>query len=173
MSKQIMLFLTALAVQAAILAAVPGRQVYTRFTGQTIRIRTVPVDPYNLLSGYHVTLDYEISRPADWHDRRFRPDQYLYVVLKPDANGIWSVTAVHPERPKDVEAGTVVLKGRNQRHRGIVYGIESYYIPEDKRGAIERDLRQNAGKAVVEAKVDSFGNAALVRIIIDDRVYEY
>jgi uncharacterized membrane-anchored protein len=175
MNKQIALFLFAVAAQALILAAVPGRQVYTRLAGRTLLIKTAPVDPYNLLGGYHVILNYEISRPADWPrtEQEFKRGQVLYVVLKPAPDGTWSAQGVHAERPKDLDADAVVIKGRRQGWPGIRYGIESYYIPEDARGRIEQDLRTNAGKARAEIKVDPFGNAALLRIIIEDRTYEY
>ncbi|MBE0535240.1 MAG: GDYXXLXY domain-containing protein [Phycisphaerae bacterium] len=172
MNRQIALFALAVAVQAAILAAVPARQVYTRLTGRTLLIRTAPVDPYNFLSGYHVILNYEIATPADpsWAQK---PGRTAYVVLKPAADGAWSAESVHTERPKDLAEDAVLIKGRQQRRGSITYGIESYYIPENDRDRIERDLRNNAGKARAEIKVDAFGNAALVRILIEDRIYEY
>jgi uncharacterized membrane-anchored protein len=54
----------------------------------------------------------------------------------------------------------------------IEYGIENFYIPETQRGVIEEALRKHPDKARVEVKVDRNGNAALVKLMIEDRVYE-
>lgn len=175
MNKRIVYFILALTVQAAILAAVPAKQIYTRLTGKTILIRTAPVDPYSFLSGYHVILNYEIARPPDWSNiqREYKRGQPVYVVLKQDADETWSAESAHNRRPEDIPADRIVIKGRRGRWRGVEYGVESYYIPEKSRQEIEQDLRKNAGKAKVEIKVDHFGNAALIRLHIEDRIYEY
>ena len=171
MNKKIICFILALAVQAAILAAVPARHVFTRLTGKTIFIRTAPVDPYNLLSGYHVILNYEISRPANWSGSRKR--HTLYVVLKQDEDNTWSAESVHDRRPENIPTDRIIIKGRQRRWRGVEYGVEHYYIPEASRQQIEQDLRKNAGKAKAEIKIDHFGNATLIRLHIEDRIYEY
>jgi uncharacterized membrane-anchored protein len=175
-NKRLVYFILAVAAQGAILAAVPGRQVYTRATGKLITIKTAPVDPYDFLSGYHVVLDYEISRPPGFEptrwDRRTAREQPVYVMLKAGDDEIWSATSVHNICPQDVPDGCVVIKGREDGRR-IRYGIESYFIPEKGREAIEKDLRQNQRQAKAQIKVDRFGNAALIRLLVEDRVYEY
>ncbi len=175
MNKKIVYFILALTVQAAILAAVPAKQIYTRLTGKTIFIKTAPVDPYSLLSGYYVVLNYQIARPPDWSNiqRRYKKGQPVYVVLKQDDDETWSGESVHGRRPEDIPADRIVIKGKRGRWRGISYGVESYYIPEKSRQTIEQDLRENAGKAKAEIKVDHFGNATLIRLHIEDRTYEY
>ncbi len=175
MNKKIACFILALTVQAAILAAVPAKQIYTRLTGKTIFIKTAPVDPYSLLGGYYVILNYEIARPPGWSNSRhkYKKGQPAYVVLKQDDDETWSAESVHDRRPEDIPTDRIVIKGRQGRWRGISYGVESYYIPEKSRQQIEQDLRENAGKARAEIKVDHFGNATLIRLHIEDRIYEY
>ena len=51
--------------------------------------------------------------------------------------------------------------------------MEHYFIPEKSRNVIEKDLRKNIGKAKAQIKVDKFGNAALIKLLVEDRVYEY
>ncbi|HIJ70086.1 MAG TPA: GDYXXLXY domain-containing protein [Planctomycetes bacterium] len=177
MNKRLAFFILALAVQVAILAAVPGKQVYARLTGKLITIKTTPVDPYDFLSGYHVVLNYEISRlPELEPTMRTGTDQeikgYVYVILKAGDDGIWSATSVHNTWPKNVPDGCLVIKG-HRNWRGIRYGIESYFIPEKHREAIEKDLRQNQRQAKAQIKVDRFGNSALIRLLVEDRIYEY
>ena len=52
-----------LILQTALIAAVPAQAVYTHLTGRTVVLKTVPVDPYDLLRGYSQTLAYDISQP--------------------------------------------------------------------------------------------------------------
>jgi len=172
MNRRLNWFIIAVAVQALVLAAVPARQIYTRQTGTTVILKTAPRDPYDILSGYYVTLTYEIARPksSDW--RRLPKSKPVWVVLKESDDGIWNADSAHDSRPESMPDGCVVIKGRKKGSR-IVYGIESYFIPENARDTVERDLRQNRGQARVEVKIDSFGHAALIRLLIEDRVYEY
>ena len=173
--KTLYAFAGAVLVQVLILAAVPGQKMYTLLTGRTVVLRTAPVDPYDILSGYYVTLSYEISRfdsvPGSVAFEGQADGTPMYVVLRQGEDGFWQAESVHPARP-DVAADRVVIKGRKS-WRAIEYGIETYYIPEAARGTIEDDLRQHARDARIEVKVDRFGRAALVRLLIGDRVYDY
>jgi uncharacterized membrane-anchored protein len=175
-SKTLYAFAAAVLVQVLILAAVPGQKMYTLLTGRTVVLRTAPVDPYSVMSGYYVTLSYEISRFASVPGAMAFEGQAdgtpIYVVLRQGADGFWQAESVHPARP-DVAPDRVVIKGRKESWRTIEYGIETYYIPEAARGTIEDDLRQHARDARIEVKVDRFGRAALLRLLIGDRVYDY
>jgi len=96
----------------------------------------------------------------------------LWMTGQLDWDGFWNAVSVHQTRPESVPDGAVVIKGKLQ-HGRIIYGIETYFIPEDARDVVEKDLRENQNQARVEVKVDSFGHAALVKLLIEDRVYEY
>ena len=168
--------IAAILFQCAIIAAVPAPKLFTRLTGQTITIKTAPVDPYDFLSGYHVILSFEISQLADPISPEQRmyyyQNQNLYNVLTKDENSTWNSQFLHESFPKDIPDGAIVIKGKWKGGR-IEYGIEKFFIPEEKRQDIERDLRQNQRQALADIRVDRFGNAALIRLRVDDRVYEY
>ena len=172
MHNRTLWFAVALGAQLLILAAVPAQKIHVRATGKTIILKTAPVDPYSIMSGYYVTLGYEISNPevsADW--KKWPEGKSVWVILKEDPNGIWNAVSVHDRRPS-VPADCVVIKGRTSYLR-IEYGIESYFIPEDARDKVASDLRANIKGAKVEVKVDSAGNAAITKLIIEDRVYSF
>ena len=171
MNKKLVYFILAVAVQVLILSAVPAKQIYTRSTGELITIKTAPYDPYDFLSGYHVVLNYEISRPPGLSE--LEKNQVAYVILQKGPDGIWAAKSTHKKHPKITDSGDIVIKGRYGRRNRIQYGIESYFIPEKSRHEIEKDLRENTDKARADIKVDKFGNAALVRLRIEDRIYEY
>jgi len=172
MNHKALWFIAAIAAQLLILAAVPAQKIYTRTTGKTVLLKTAPVDPYSIMSGYYVTLGYEISSPEvsfDW--RKLTEGAPVWVILKADSNGLWNAVSAHDKKPA-VSAGEVVIKGKAQRWR-IEYGIETYFIPEDAREKIAQDLRKNSRNAKVEVKVDASGNTAITKLIIQDRIYSY
>jgi uncharacterized membrane-anchored protein len=182
MLKKISLFLLAVLIQVTIVALVPAKQIYARMTGRLITIKTAPVDPYNIMSGYYVTLSYQISNPRQTQESMSEEDilkdvatpynSPVYVLLKEDPNKIWIIDSVSKQPPDNVPSDRVLIQGRTLYNR-IIYGVESYYIPEDKRQTIDSDLRNNREKTFAQIKVDKFGNAALVRLLIGDTVYEY
>ena len=171
MTKKMTYFVIAVLVQGLILAAVPAKKIYTLHTGQVVKLKTIPVDPYDFLSGYYVTLNYEISAKSG----KFKDGSAVYTVITPDANGIYNFKSASDIWPKDFEAGDVVIKGKAGKswRRNVEYGIESYFIPEDMRQSIEQRIRRDVKDVVVEVKVDKFGNSAILRILIDGAAYEY
>jgi uncharacterized membrane-anchored protein len=172
MSNRTLWFVIAVGAQLLILAAVPAQKIHIRATGKTILLKTAPVDPYSIMSGYYVRLGYEISNPKvsdEW--KKWPAGKHVWVMLKADPNGIWDAVSVHDRRPSVPNDG-VIIKGKTSRWR-IEYGIESYFIPEDARDKVTQDLRRNLKEAKAEVKVDSAGNAAITKLIIQDRVYAY
>jgi|WetSurMetagenome_2_1015567.scaffolds.fasta_scaffold21894_3 uncharacterized membrane-anchored protein len=163
----------AVGLQLAILAAVPATKAYTLATGRTIFLKITPVDPYNIMSGYYMTLNYDISRPQSLvYDATVPDEGPAFVVLAEGDDGCWHATSVHAEWPKDVPAGHVVIRGT--RHwPSIEYGIESYFVPETMRNEVAADFRKNMTSAKAEVKVDASGRAAIVRLVFGDKVYEY
>jgi uncharacterized membrane-anchored protein len=174
MSKRGLFFLLAVLVQAAIIVAVPARQIHARMTGKLITIKTAPVDPYSFLSGYHVILGFEISTPPKSQEPRTQTQWQtpVFVVLKEGPDKVWQIDSVHKEWPKNVPSDQVVIRGKSDEFR-ILYGIEHFYIPETDRLQIDREFRSNRTESYAQVKVDRFGNAALVGLKIKDKLYEY
>jgi uncharacterized membrane-anchored protein len=172
MNKRFVWFVVAVVAQLFILAAVPAQKIHTLATGKTVILKTFPVDPYSVMSGYYVMLGYEISNPkvsTDWE--KWSQGTPVWVLLKTDPNGFWDAVSVHDKKPA-VPSDCVVIRGRKSHWR-IEYGIESYFIPEDAREKITLDFRNHSKEAKVEAKIDASGRAAIIKLIIQDRIYNY
>ena len=172
--KAILLFVLAIAVQLAILAAIPARRVMARNSGTMVTLKMRPVDPYDILSGYHMVIRYDISNIREtpgWEDTSYRKGN-VYVVLTEDPQGDWNAVSVHDEMPEDTPPGAVVIKGW-RRYSRVKYGIENFYIPEENRHEIEDDLRDNIEQARAEVAVGPDGTAALIRLRVGERVYDY
>jgi uncharacterized membrane-anchored protein len=165
-------FYVAVAVQLLILAAVPAQKLLASVVGKTVLLQVAPVDPYNILSGYYLTLSYEISR-LDVNELRQLPDgSEVYVALRPGHDGVWRRIDVFGPGPHTALVDAVVIRGVKRGWR-IEFGIESYFVPEARRDAVARDLQQNMDQALVEVRVDSRGNAVLKKLLIADRVYDF
>jgi uncharacterized membrane-anchored protein len=176
MNKKLIFFVLAVLVQCVVLVAVPGRQIYTRLTGKVITVHTRPVDPYDVMSGYYVTLAYDIGRmgtPSDWQKRESWQGKDVYVTLKEGNDKIWVTDSVSLKRPSRVPEGMLLIKGTSQYWGGVIYGIERFYIPEEKRDEIDSALRKTDSKAKVQIAVDRFGNAAILRLEAGGKIYEY
>ncbi len=132
--------------------------------GKDVRIRTVPVDPRDLLYGDYVTLGYDISRlsPSLWKDTARQPErgQPVYVVLKPGADGIAEPVAAYGSKPA-LQEGEVVMKGRIDHSWSkevfVKYGVEKYYVPE----GTGKSLEEKANRLIVHMKVAPWGQAKI------------
>jgi uncharacterized membrane-anchored protein len=173
MKRHAQYFTLAVAAQLLILAAVPAQKIYTRETGRSVTLKIRPVDPYSVLSGYYVTLNYEIGAPPSFGDSVDAHDgEQVYVILERQNDGVWRHVSLSKSRPANLPENRIAIRGRSTYFR-ISYGIEEFFIPEDKRAEIEEGLRKNPDQARVEIKVDSNGDAALVRLLIGDHFYDY
>jgi len=168
--------------QTALILAIPSQALYTQITGRTVILKTVPVDPYDLLRGYSVTLNYDISqistlqRLPGWTEfekqASMNPDvanSSFYLVLQApktaDANPPqhWQAVRISRDRPANLAENQVSLRGQISNNT-VQYGLERYYIPEDQRDTINQNI--NAAQAnrasqpiVVAVKVDAQGHA--------------
>ena len=173
MNRRSLFFVLAVAAQLLILAAVPAQKIYTRVTGRSVTLKIRPVDPYNILSGYYVTLNYEIASPSSFADSANASyGERVYATLERQKDGEWRPVSLSKSFPANLPENRIAIRGRYS-YSGIQYGIEEFFIPEDKRSEIEQGLRKNHDQARVEIKVDSKGDAALVRLVIGNRVYDY
>lgn len=165
--------LAVVALQFLILFGVIGFKQYTVVTGETVLLKTEPIDPRSLFRGDYVSLRYTISRldtGALAGDDFFGYRAAVYVELAREESGYWRAVAVYDDR-RDVEDGHALIKGRLQDDArfgsssdlSVDYGIEEVFVPEGSGRAIETSQAELA----VEVRVDRFGNAVPRRIFID------
>jgi uncharacterized membrane-anchored protein len=194
-------FVIPLLIQAGFILAVPAQAVYTLMTGRTAVLQTVPVDPYDLLRGYSVILNYEISLTSNlkelpgWKelvkqhpssDQQFDLESgtNLYVILEEQKSTgevpqAWKPVRVSGELPSSLNDNQIALKGISS-YNSISYGLETYYIPEDQRNDINNDISTarplkpgQPQPIVVEVKVNPQGNAVPLTMWVRDRRYNF
>jgi uncharacterized membrane-anchored protein len=192
-------FLIPIALQSLIILAIPAQAIYTHVTGQTVFLKTAPVDPYDVMRGYSVALSYDVSQInvlktlPGWKDvpkgginpRSAKPDSnypkegtVLYVTIDPATAKtaktsplppLWTPIAVSSKQP-NIAPHQAVLKGRLKYGR-IEYGLETYYMPESRRNEVNEAIRTQP--SLIEAKVDRSGHATPIKLWVGDRVYEF
>jgi uncharacterized membrane-anchored protein len=200
--KSALWFWIPLAMQAAIILALPLQAVHTQVTGKTLVLQTAPVDPYNLFRGYYVTLGYDISmaetleklpggalikqqqaRTNSTTNPRsfFQSTAPIYIVLEaPAENGTpprpWKPVAVAESYPTDLKPNQVALRGTLYGNR-LTYGLENYYIPESDRDQINQQIAELGGQTnppfVVEVKVDGQGQAMPISMWLQNQQYKF
>jgi len=138
-------------------------------TGKTILLETVPVDPRDFLRGDYVILRYKIStidlQQIQNEKTYYRQGEKIYVKLQP-VGRFWEATAIQTKRP--VSDKGVYLKVRVKycynNKLELIYGIESYFVPEGEGKDIEKSMRGNKSSAEVEVLVDRSGNALIKKV---------
>jgi uncharacterized membrane-anchored protein len=160
------------ALQALILLSVIAFKQYTIWTGETVLLRTVPVDPRDPLRGDYAVVRYEISQ---LDSRDLAGDEYVegdvYVELQEGDDGYWHAVAIHEDRERSF-GGTVLIKGeitsvshlRAYRIYDVEYGIEQVFIPEGSGAVIPFPGEDDVAVAV---KVDRFGNAVPRHFVVN------
>ena len=130
MSGRAVGFALALAVQVALLAAVPWEREKDESTTQTIWLKArAGADRHDVMRGEYVNLTYDISDPAQFAERReLRPAERVYAVLQEMEPGVWSGLRIETELPSDLLEGQVVIKG-NGSDRGL--RINAYLRQEE------------------------------------------
>lgn len=160
------------ALQALLLLSIIAFKQYTIWSGETVLLKTVPVDPRDPLRGDYAVVRYEISQ---LDSRGLAGDRYVggevYVELREGDDGYWHAVAIHEDRERSFD-GTVLIKGRvtSASHlRGYViynveYGIEQVFIPEGSGAQIPFPGDDEVAVAV---KVDRFGNAVPRHFVVN------
>lgn len=174
--------LAAAIIAAALQTAVIGYMVESRASilrsGADIKLKTLPVDPRDLLRGDYVILSYPISTIpksiVTGEGPKGSTRTSLFVRLKPEADGLWAAAeASFAALP--AEEGSVVLRTQPFDYYAasdggvpdtlfVQYGIERYYVPEGE-GKVLEDAR-NQEELEVEARVSKDGTPQIARLIL-------
>lgn len=177
-------------LQMAIVLPIPLQNYYTYASGRTVVLQTVPMDPYDFLRGYHQIVRYNISDPAaltklpggkDILEGK-QPTQRFYVILeaptakKPTASNTtsnaavsvppaWKAVRLSRTLPESLPNHQIALQGRIDPNASgqVLYGLEKYYMPEDRRDEINTAIGQTQGRTNqpirIAVKVDAQGRA--------------
>jgi uncharacterized membrane-anchored protein len=123
--------------------------------GQSILVKTEPVDPRDLLRGQYLQLSYTFNRMGLGGFSGERGTEFWCVLRQ---EGEFHVpVAFSWERPRPAP-GEVALRGRNEGRR-LVYGIEEYFVPEGTETPEARDV-------TVSLRVGNNGRARIEKVYV-------
>lgn len=143
---------------------------YILITGRKVLLKTIPVDPKDLLMGDYVILNYNISQiPERYKNTKYSLNEDVYVVLKTDKDNIATIDRIQTVREPDKP---LYIKGKITKCNTIIplwengacinYGIESYYVKEHTGKDLEKNLRDGA---LVKISIDRHGNAKVKEFV--------
>jgi uncharacterized membrane-anchored protein len=158
---------------AAIMTAALVYMIWDRMSllssGRVVTLQVVPVDPRDMFRGDYVILRYKISDlelDKLGGDDDFGGKGPVYVTLTEDG-GVWSAAAITRKFPA-IAPGQAVIRGEIASLFGgaesaktvtVVYGIESFFVPEGKGKPIEDE--RNKDNVTVDVALGSDGRAAI------------
>jgi uncharacterized membrane-anchored protein len=154
-------------VQLAVLAAIPIRAMRTRATGADVTLWTAPVDPFDVMSGYYVTLAYEAERTND--APKVEDGAAVWVTVR-RAEPAWTAVSVRVERPAASD-GELSLHARWKYGRAHIDNAGRLYIPEAERDRATKLLADAKGRGLVDLKVDADGNVSVLRLRVGDATF--
>lgn len=174
-SRERVFLLIGITTQLLVLVGMIMLRATTLWTGETVLLRIVPVDPRDLFRGDYVTLSYEFSRippqgiaglPTRQTDYHHHHDNWqgktVYVSLVPEDDGK-HYRAEHFSI--DPPTGGLYLRGTITNYDQIQYGIDSYYVEEGAGRKYEEAARNRQLSAEVAIAAD--GKAVLRQLHID------
>lgn len=162
------------ALQAAFLLGWAGFHEAVRHTAPTVKLKTRPVDPRDILRGDYMILNYDISRapkPAWWGETQFKD---VFVVFR-DEGGYAVVDKILADEPAAGETRHWVratardnfdpFAQRNGRgHVTLEFGVERFFVPEGKGTPSFKTLE-------VEASVSATHRLYIRRVLLDGKAY--
>lgn len=121
------------ALQVVFLMGWAGYHETVRLTAPTIRLKTLPVDPRDILRGDYMTLSYEISRPDKSVNRAGELRGEVFVVLKREGRYHVVEEILSTPPPEDDRRMWVIATawGAEDNPR-LDYGIERFFVPEGR-----------------------------------------
>jgi uncharacterized membrane-anchored protein len=161
MSRTTRWFWAIVVAQAMFLLAWAGWHEQVRSRAPVVKLKTVPVDPQDLLRGDYMILRYEISDAKPPASAPASSGAEFWVVLEP--RGEFHVVKSTSWDEPAIDEGQIAVKAA-MGGRGAVYGIENYYVPEGKGTPRFKTID-------VEAAVSPTRRLYIKRVLVDGRAY--
>ena len=149
-------FIAVLVLQVALLGIWVGTKETLLRTGKTVKLELAPIDPRSLMQGDYVQLNYKISTPPQGAslEGRYR----VTLVLSKNENGIHQFESLYePSMALDEDDAMITGWVRYEGQR-LVFGIESYFVPENTGRQVESTARYGI------VKLSKTGDALLVGV---------
>jgi uncharacterized membrane-anchored protein len=150
----------AVVLQAAILAAVVMQREHVLHHGDVVYMRTLPVDPRDLFRGDYVRLGYEAAsltrdhvREEDYREMQ-KPERRVYLSYRTDTRDVMIPDKLTFTRPEDeTYIRGLTTKNRGSSAVGVRFGVEKYFVQQDKGWPMQRGQRLEGVRIPLEMEV--------------------
>jgi uncharacterized membrane-anchored protein/uncharacterized membrane protein len=148
-------------LQFVLIGAQIAKSEYILSTGDLIKLELQPLDPRSLIQGDYVILSYSISSIEV--NNNVKQGEKVQVILSPNEAGVYEYTGVYTYKGElnkeyTITDADVMINARYDGWSGLIYGIESFFVPE----GTGREVERNARYAYV--KVASNGDSILIKL---------
>ncbi|MEP0799510.1 GDYXXLXY domain-containing protein [Funiculus sociatus] len=183
-------FYTVMTGKSIVLQTVPVDPYdFLRGYSQTLSYDISSLDTLRRLPGWKQLLKQQVGGKSINVPPPAPSSEYLvsgtrfYVILEAPASNKssspkpWKPVRVSSDRPAYLPDNQIALKGKSTGN-SIEYGLETYYMPENRRDEINNDISQARGgkqrqPIVMEVKVDTLGRAVPISFWVSDRNYRF
>lgn len=180
--------LVAALIAAVLQTAALGYMVESRASilrnGKEVLLKTVPVDPRDLLRGDYVILSYDISRlPPELFKGglpKVPQEVTVFVRLVKQPDGFWGASEASYEVLAPTDDSAVLQSqpftyypssNESPSSINVDYGIERFYVPEGEGRVLEQ--ARNAEALSVSVRINDAGRAQIRQIAVEGTpVYE-
>ena len=164
-SQQVTILVIGFVCQLGVLLTMVILPLMTTFGGDTILLRTVPVDPRDLFRGDYVILNYEFNNIPPSLEESKNIERTVYVSLQPEADGKhWRAAHYSLEKPSSGK----FLRGKTKGWNRIEFGIESFFVQQGEGLKYEQAVRSRTLSA--EIALSRNGKAVLKQLVINQPV---
>lgn len=160
------LFIGIIALQTLYLIMMAVSYYVIEDVGETVKLKTAPIDPSDIFYGDYVILNYEIERvpmnkwTGEDHPKR---GEKIYVLLQEEEDGIYDIKMASNQR-MDTSDDEVLVTARFKyigvNELQVDYGIGRYYV-EDNTG---RQYEENREGMVVTVAIAPWGQKKVVEL---------
>jgi uncharacterized membrane-anchored protein len=134
---------------------------------KTILVKTIPVDPRDLISGNYFTLNYEFSNSWNFNKQWLGNDKIgteVYAVLKQQDQ--WFVPDYLSFSKPKLREGQAAIKGKVAQYSRIEYGVEKFFISENQKAPNSR-----TDKVEVMLAIDENLNAKIKNLLVNGKEF--
>lgn len=168
------LILLAVGFQILVLVWMVSNREWIVGYGETVYLRTAPIDPRDIFRGDFVRLNYDFSQlsrrqlPPALATETINKADMIYVLLEKNAQGIAQMHGVTLEKPSHGR----FIRGRATQHWTaeqtdtlfVKYGIEKYFVEQGK--GLDMEQRRGTRNGIqlpldIEIALDSAGTAVI------------
>ncbi len=159
--RRLWLFVALVAAQVILVAAFAAREEVYRRTGEEVLVRTIPVDPEDLLRGQYLTLVYRFQSLEGLPSENGAEEDSVYVELRREGR-YWEPVAVRGElrSRSSVSDDSVLVRGKRAAFdRAEFPDLSRYYVrqgtpPPPKPPDVLLSVRGDGIARIVRLEID-------------------